>query len=149
MLRRVAPQMSCVGCQLLIDGVVVIDIFEPLLSALSALSSITKASPCITLTSGVVSLWVAKPLLTGIVAHERHLRLYRTFVTLALTLQYASLAGASSAFELCSAQWVRHITSTKLRELHNPGQPCYLCIAQRNDCQPYAMTIIRRRIHQS
>lgn len=148
MLRHVAPQMSCVGCQLLIDGVLVIDIFEPLLSALSALSSITKASPCITLTSGVVRLWVAKPLLTGIVA-ERHFRLYRTFAMLALTLQYASLAGASSAVELCSAQWVRCITNTKLRELHNPGHPCYLCVAQRNDCQPYAMTIIRRRIHQS
>ena len=44
-------QASCKGCQLLVDGMVVIDVYEPLLSG----AAVTKTSPCLSLVSSVVS----------------------------------------------------------------------------------------------
>jgi hypothetical protein len=50
--------VSCKGCQLLVDGIVVVDIFLPITTGFSTL----KTSPCVSLKQNMVS---EKPLITG------------------------------------------------------------------------------------
>ena len=44
-------QVSCKGCQLLVDGVVVVDVYQPLITG----TAITLQSPCLTLAPRTVS----------------------------------------------------------------------------------------------
>ncbi len=52
--RLISLMVSCTGCQLLLDGIVVVDVFEPIASG--SVTAITKMSTCITINNFVVSL---------------------------------------------------------------------------------------------
>ena len=55
--------MSCKGCQLLVDGVVVVDVYQPIITG----TAITLQSPCLTLTPNAVSTGGLEDLYGGLV----------------------------------------------------------------------------------